>query len=78
LFSKQLNKPPKEYAKGEMIPHVKVALDRIKAGEKEQTLVNHIIQYIVCKPKDKSQDSLAKCCFDDKAYERSISNSLSI
>jgi hypothetical protein len=32
LFSKQLNKPPKEYARGETIPHVKVALDRIKAG----------------------------------------------
>jgi hypothetical protein len=50
-----------------------VALDRIKAGEREETLVNHTIYYIVCKPKDKCQDSLAKCCFDDRAFERSHS-----
>jgi DNA polymerase elongation subunit (family B) len=74
LFSKQLNKPPKDYARGETIPHVKVALDRIKAGEREETLVNHTIYYIVCKPKEKTQDSLAKLCFDDRAFERSQSN----
>lgn len=54
---------------------MKVALDRIKAGEREETLVNHTIYYIVCKPKDKTQDSLAKLCFDDRAYERSQSKS---
>ena len=34
LFSKQLTKNPKDYVKGETMPHVKVALDRLKAGEK--------------------------------------------
>ena len=32
LFTKQLNKHPKEYSRGETIPHVKVALDRLHAG----------------------------------------------
>lgn len=73
LFSKQLNKKPKEYANGDSLPHVKVALDRVRNGEKEETLVNHTIYYLVCKPKLQSQDSLAKRCFDEKTYERSIS-----
>ena len=73
LFTKQLNKHPKEYNRGETIPHVKVALDRLRAGEKPESLVNHTIYYVVCKPKDKQQDSLAKCSFDGKEYERSQS-----
>ena len=32
LFSRQLNKAPSEYTRAETIPHVKVALDRIKNG----------------------------------------------
>ncbi len=78
MFSRQLNKAPGEYARGETIPHVKVALDRVKAGERVETLVNHTIYYIVCKPQEKSQDSLAKCCFDDRAFERSQSNVVSM
>ena len=74
LFSKQLNKKPKEYANAETLPHVKVAMDRIKNGEKEETLVNHTIYYLVCKAKLESQDSIAKRCFDEKTFERSISN----
>ena len=34
LFSRQLNKAPTEYARGDTIPHVKVAMDRVKNGER--------------------------------------------
>ena len=34
LFSKQLNKHPDQYKNADTMPHVKVAKDRIKAGEK--------------------------------------------
>ena len=46
LFTKQLNKHPKEYNRGETIPHVKVALDRLHAGEKPESLINHTIYYV--------------------------------
>lgn len=34
LFSKQLNKKPNDYPNGGSLPHVKVALDRVRNGEK--------------------------------------------
>ena len=39
-------------------------------------MVNHTIYYIVCKPLTQAQDSLAKCCFDDRTFERSQSKYL--
>ena len=57
---------------------MKVALDRLKAGEKPEALINHAIYYVVCKAKSKEQDSLAKLSFDAKEYERSQSTCVAI
>ena len=53
---------------------MKVAIDRIRNGERVETLVNHTVYYIVCKAQEQGQDSLSKCSFDDKTFERSLSN----
>jgi DNA polymerase alpha subunit A len=48
LLAKTLNKLPSEYKHGaDRMPHLKVAKDRINAGEKPEALVNHAINYII-------------------------------
>lgn len=73
LFSKQLSKKPREYTNADNLPHVKVAKDRIDAGEKEESLVNHTIFYLICKPRNEGDHSLAKNAYDMKAYKNSQS-----
>jgi DNA polymerase elongation subunit (family B) len=70
LFSRQLTKKPKDYANAESLPHVKVANDRIKAGEKDDALVNHAIFYLICKPINE-ETSLAKNAYDLRTFQRS-------
>lgn len=70
MFSKQLTKKPKDYANADHLPHVKVAMDRINGGEKDESLVNHTIYYLICKPRDDNM-ALAKNAFDLKSFKRS-------
>ena len=75
FLSKQLSKKPKEYVNADHLPHVKVALDLIESGEKEESLVNHTIYYLICKGNDEN-DSLAKCAHSVRAYDRSKSTNI--
>lgn len=55
------------------MPHVKVALDLMKAGQRQESLVNHTIYYLICKEKEKEYRLLAEQAFDMKNYERTKS-----
>lgn len=65
-----MTKKPKDYTNADHLPHVKVAIDRINAGEKDESLVGHTIYYLICKPRDDNM-ALAKNAFDMKTFKRS-------
>lgn len=67
LLAKTLNKHPSEYKNGsDRMPHIKVARDRISAGEKAEALVNHAISYLIVEGSD--DGPLADRAFDEKRF----------
>lgn len=56
------------------MPHIKVAKDRINAGEKPEALVNHAISYIITE--SATDGSVADRAFDEKKFLASLGTKL--